>query len=324
MNKDLLIKCGLAKWHEAGFTGKGIRVAVYDSQPFLTEEMKSYASIPQAEFPAEAESHNTNVAKCLHEAAPEAEIFCLSAMTTDNEKNADWIIANDIDLISSSFTPPAPLVGERFKKLKESGIVMLDAAGNEGEDSISTLAAEDWVIAVGAADVSGESRTSYSNFGIELDCLAYIPKITTKYYPDGVRLSGTSFSQPFAAGMIACYMQYAKENGLPYDRAAIKQFISENCKDIYSEGKDIQSGFGVLTMPDVPKKPPFVPLPPEQNWNDEKLLTTTRLLLNGKEKVVQTIQHEGHNYIKLRDLADEHIGIDYDAARNLPIVAVKK
>lgn len=457
MNKDLLEKCGLAKWHEAGYTGKGIRVAVYDDRPFLTAEMKSYASIPQAEFPAETESHNTNVAKCLHEAAPDAEIFCLSALTTDNEKNADWIIANDIDLISSSFIPPPPMLGERFKKLKESGIVMCTASGNEGEDYIKTLAAEDWTITVGAADISGESKTSYSNYGTELDCLAYIPKVTTRYYPQGVRLKGTSFAQPFAAGMIACYMQYAKEQGLPHDRQAIKKFIAENCKDIYTEGKDNESGFGVLTMPheipqrevkemqyQYPFKSHFVFGAPygqkgdlwQTGWHsgldlkssnyggdgriypiaegtvlavaksdsygnyvmvqhadgyislyahlqsviaqegqrvylhsvlgiegttgnstgvhlhleihkgeysypasidpqafieerlykeseEEHMLTKTKLLLNGVEKEVQTIQHEGHNYIKLRDLVDDRITVDYDAAKNLPILEVR-
>ena len=53
-------------------------------------------------------------------------------------------------------------------------------------------------------------------------------------------------------------------------------------------------------------------------------LTTSKLLLNGKEKVVQSILHEGQNFIRLRDLADEYISIDYDAGRNLPIFAVKK
>jgi len=324
MNKDLLEKCGLAKWHEVGYAGKGIRVAVYDDRPFLTEDMKSYASIPQADFPAEAESHNTNVAKCLHEAAPDAEIFCLSALTSDNEKNADWIIANNIDLISTSFTPPAPMLGKRFEKLKESGIVICAASGNAGGDNIKTLAAAAWTIAVGAAEINDDAKTYYSNYGIELDCLSFIPKIRTKYYPEGVRLAGTSFAQPFVAGMLACYMQYAKENGLPYDRAAIKQFISANCKDIYSEGKDIESGFGILTMPDVPEKPPFVPLPPEQNWHNEKSLTTTGLLLNGVERQVQTIQHEGHNYIKLRDLVDDKIFVDYDAEKRLPVLEVRR
>lgn len=317
MNKDLLEKCGLAKWHEAGLTGKGIRVAVYDDRPFLTEDMKSYASIPQADFPAEAESHNTNVAKCLHEAAPDAEIFCLSALTSDNEKNADWLIANDIDLISTSFTPPAPMLGKRFEKLKESGIVICAASGNDGEDNIRTFAAQDWTITIGAVDIDKDKRSYYSNYGTELDCLAYIPKIATEYYPDGIRLTGTSFAQPFAAGMIACYMQFCKENSLPYDRAAIKKFVAESCRDVYTEGKDKESGCGILIMPEVPSA--F----PKKHKNEEKLLTTSRLLLNGKEKLVRVIQYEGHNYVKLRDLADEKIAVDYNTAESLPILEVR-
>lgn len=56
---------------------------------------------------------------------------------------------------------------------------------------------------------------------------------------------------------------------------------------------------------------------------EEHMLTKTKLLLNGVEKEVQTIQHEGHNYIKLRDLVDDRIAVDYDAERKLPILEVR-
>lgn len=51
--------------------------------------------------------------------------------------------------------------------------------------------------------------------------------------------------------------------------------------------------------------------------------TTTRVRLNGIIKEVNTIQFEGTNYIKLRDLADSKIKVDYDAANNLPVVEVQ-
>lgn len=47
----------------------------------------------------------------------------------------------------------------------------------------------------------------------------------------------------------------------------------------------------------------------------------TKIRLNGKEKFVEAINKDGYNYIKLRDLADEKIKVDYDG---IPIISVVK
>ena len=47
-----------------------------------------------------------------------------------------------------------------------------------------------------------------------------------------------------------------------------------------------------------------------------------RLVLNGIEKEVTAIEKGGHNFIKLRDLQDKRIVVDYDSAKNLPTVTV--
>ncbi|MEG1973102.1 MAG: peptidoglycan DD-metalloendopeptidase family protein, partial [Oscillospiraceae bacterium] len=191
--------------------------------------------------------HNTLVAKCLHEAAPEAEIFCLSAMTGDVEANTDWVLNNNIDIVSTSYCPAFPSDEKgRYKRLKENGIILVAAAGNGSADSVDIVAGWDWTVAVGACEAD-ESRADYSNCGTALDCLAYIPTIELEgrqFVP-----TGTSFAQPFAAGIIACFLQYAKEKGLPCDRAAIKNFIAANCRDIYAVGKDNESGYGLLCLP---------------------------------------------------------------------------
>lgn len=50
---------------------------------------------------------------------------------------------------------------------------------------------------------------------------------------------------------------------------------------------------------------------------------TIKILLNGVEQEVAIINFEGHNYIKLRDLADSQINISYDNVKKMPIVQVK-
>lgn len=62
------------------------------------------------------------------------------------------------------------------------------------------------------------------------------------------------------------------------------------------------------------------PLPLLMEASD--MVTKTKIEINGSVKEVDTIQKDGFNFIKLRDLADA-IVVDYDADRKLPIVKSK-
>lgn len=53
---------------------------------------------------------------------------------------------------------------------------------------------------------------------------------------------------------------------------------------------------------------------------DEPEKTTTKIKLNGVIKEVEAIHRDGYNYIKLQDLRDSKIHIDYDG---IPIVEVR-
>lgn len=55
-----------------------------------------------------------------------------------------------------------------------------------------------------------------------------------------------------------------------------------------------------------------------------EVMKKIRISLNGVEKVVQAIESGGNNYIRLQDLRDDIIAVGYDAAKKLPMVAVKK
>ena len=47
-----------------------------------------------------------------------------------------------------------------------------------------------------------------------------------------------------------------------------------------------------------------------------------KLRLNGVEKTVAAIEKAGHNYVRLQDLRDGHIRVDYDAKAGEPVVTV--
>lgn len=61
----------------------------------------------------------------------------------------------------------------------------------------------------------------------------------------------------------------------------------------------------------------------EVTQKQECIIGTITIELNGVQKEVETVNVEGFNYIKLRDLADAKILVDYDAKNKLPIIKVK-
>lgn len=57
--------------------------------------------------------------------------------------------------------------------------------------------------------------------------------------------------------------------------------------------------------------------------SDEFVVTKTKIDLNGEIKEVDAINVDGSNYIKLRDLADSKIVVDYDAQKKIPIITTR-
>lgn len=49
----------------------------------------------------------------------------------------------------------------------------------------------------------------------------------------------------------------------------------------------------------------------------------TNINLNGKVKTVKTVNIDGNNFIKLQDIRDDKIIVDYDAVNKIPIIRVK-
>lgn len=54
----------------------------------------------------------------------------------------------------------------------------------------------------------------------------------------------------------------------------------------------------------------------------EEMEKKIKLVLNGIEKYVDAIEKNGHNFIKLQDLRDGRIFVDYDSAKRLPTITV--
>lgn len=118
-----------------------------------------------------------------------------------------------------------------WEKYAPKGTVLIAAAGNDSSRKPFFPAADDFAIGVGAIDEDGQ-RAGYSNFGGWVDVYALGSDVVNAY-PHGVydyqqppmlgkharfdngvaKWSGTSFSTPLVAGVVAARMTWSGENG---------------------------------------------------------------------------------------------------------------
>ncbi|WMW23845.1 S8 family serine peptidase [Methanolobus sediminis] len=144
----------------------------------------------------------------------------------------------------------------------DNGVTIVAAAGNDKKGIVAYPAADENCIAVGATDYSGR-RAYYSNYGEALDVMAPggdIRKDLNKDgYGDGILQNtfgvnddettyfnyffyqGTSMATPHVAGVAALLIANGV-SGPDNVRAAIEN----TAKDIYTDGWDIYSGYGIV------------------------------------------------------------------------------
>ncbi|MEA2110063.1 MAG: S8 family serine peptidase [Pseudomonadota bacterium] len=102
---------GAGEWHNAGVTGKGVKVGVIDSG------FSGYSSLLGTELPAIVETaytgnqsdfistiHGTACAEIVHDVAPDAELFLINVadMEVDFPLAVKWLKSKGVDVISSS------------------------------------------------------------------------------------------------------------------------------------------------------------------------------------------------------------------------------
>ena len=312
-NRNEFTKTNILQWWDAGYTGKGINIAVYDSQPALYGFMRSYASIPCDEDidrdvdkrKLRENGHCISVTRVIHEVAPDAQIFLLDGMSGDNKRNAAWIAdpTNGIDLIACSITSrfDSDKGGGRWEIIRDSGIPIFCATGNATEDEVDYPARFDWAIAVGAVVEATDKKAGYANYGQDLDCMGY----TSVYVPTsngGVTpFTGTSCAAPFACGVFALYAQWRKEQGLEISREAVQSFLRTYAQDMEKAGWDERTGYGLICLPpEVPEK--------EEEEEMQIILTvgSDTALVDGKEVslLCAPLVVDGRTYLPVRDMGN--------------------
>jgi len=155
-----------------------------------------------------------------------------------------WAVDNDAHVIVMSLGVDGMSVPlENAANYATSrGVVLVAAAGNNGESVLSYPAAFPNVIAVGATD-SGDNRAEFSNFGTGLDVVAPGVQIySTQGGGSYQYLSGTSAAAPHVAG-VAALMLSVNPALTP---AQVGNFINETARDVSRVGYDSWTGWGVV------------------------------------------------------------------------------
>ncbi|PLR75458.1 serine protease [Bacillus sp. V3-13] len=157
--------------------------------------------------------------------APEANLLIVKVLNKDGSGKYEWIIngihyaiEQKVDVISMSLGGPndTPELHEAIKKAVENNILVVCAAGNEGDGNDSTdefayPGCYNEVISIGAINLERRS-SEFTNSHNEIDLVAPGEKIVSTYL-DGkyASLSGTSMSAPHAAGALALIKDIANK-----------------------------------------------------------------------------------------------------------------
>lgn len=254
--KDALTFLGITKWHEAGYTGKGIKIL--SIEPVSSE--KKFPNVIAVngynEGNLKDRNHGDNVMKQMMEIAPDATfITCSEKGSTEDWKPLwlDYILKNNVHLFTSSRLSSVYKTSSRAEEYMQecidNGTTFFIAAGNAsvsggGKDVFEEAKSEKY-LTIGACDYYDGSvgKANYSCEGEELDYMTIVG-----YNGE----TGTSFATNRFCAMCSLVQQFFLEKaGRTLYRHELISFINDNVKDLKTEGHDIYTGHGLFRLPDL-------------------------------------------------------------------------
>ena len=263
---------GVDRFHAAGYFGS--RVMAGTGEKVNTEVYSAGGRIIPVLGDGTSE-HAVQTAAVFFQVAPEATLYSFSTNTclAGGQKHwdffSDCVPVIDEKRISNIFFSRVENNKETIKKHRE---VLKDrpwlkefwAAGNDGTEGYSKLLQIEDVIGVGAVEVLrsskviGGPRVYPAGYTSQTELVDFAApgnpgvNIRATSQSDSAQiLAGTSFAAPWLCGM-ACLVDdfFLDRTGQALSRAAMVRFFKDHCQDIGKAGKDNQSGFGLVVLPE--------------------------------------------------------------------------
>ncbi len=168
-----------------------------------------------------------------------------------------WAVDNGAQILNLSFGAPAKdnVVEEALKYAFETkGVFIAAAAGNDNTAVYYPAAYDRYVCATAATDYN-DQRTTWSNFGPEIDVAAPGDKIITTYpvalTPAGFQpykfQDGTSMAGAHVAGL-AALIRGIKPSLSPSDIMNIIRYSADDVNSSIHKGRDVFIGYGRINM----------------------------------------------------------------------------
>ncbi|MEO2003711.1 MAG: S8 family serine peptidase [Candidatus Poribacteria bacterium] len=216
--------------YASGFTGAGVNVAVVDTgidstHPDLAANVIGGYNAIDGGSPEDDEGHGTSVAGVIAAVdndidvvgvAPNVNLFSVKVLDSggfgydfDLIAGIDWCIQNGIDVINMSIGgyESTTALADIMAAASDAGIVLVAAAGNTMLGPVDFPGAYPEVIAVSATD-EFQQLADFSAVGPEVDIAAPGADVfTTSFFGGADFTSGTSFSSPHVAGVVALMIE---------------------------------------------------------------------------------------------------------------------
>ncbi len=245
------------------------------------------------------------------------DYYCTDYVLAEGIMTAVQKKAKVINMSLGSYVS-SPLVEEAVKYAISKGVVVVAAAGNDGDDTINYPAVYEGVISVGSTN-SSKKLSSYSTYGPSVDVVAPGEDVYSTYY-DGksssyTNMSGTSMASPVVAGAAALLLS-KHPNLTP---AQVEYILEQTADDLGDKGYDTKYANGLVNPVkalsyDVKKLPSYV----KQDWSASEVLKKA-VLVDASEKVAKdwaiTKPYEQH-WIKFDVAGGEYIQTKLEGAKN--------
>ena len=248
-------------WHKT--TGKKVKVAIldtgFDAKHKDLNVSGGISFIPGENYTEDSVGHGTLVAGVISArdngigiigVAPNVELYSVKVMDeTGGELSSiisgiDWSIDNNMSVISMSFGTEtySEALELKLAEAYNSGIVLIAAAGNDGGD---VLYPAKFTSVIAAGNIDENNEIPFGNTGSDLEFASPGTEILTTYINNSYAIaSGTSFSAPHVAGVVALLLEQNKT----ITPNEVRARLHEDALDLGISGLDEIYGYGLVQV----------------------------------------------------------------------------